>query len=35
MLHPAALNMGACFAYACANELDMPLLFKGNDFSTD
>jgi ribonuclease VapC len=30
--HPAALNMGDCFAYACANELDMPLLFKGNDF---
>ena len=30
--HPAALNMGDCFAYACASELDMPLLFKGNDF---
>jgi ribonuclease VapC len=29
---PAALDMGDCFAYACANELDMPLLFKGDDF---
>jgi ribonuclease VapC len=31
--HPAALNMGDCFAYACARELDLPLLFKGDDFS--
>jgi ribonuclease VapC len=30
--HPAALNMGDCFAYACAQELDTPLLCKGNDF---
>jgi ribonuclease VapC len=30
--HPAGLNMGDCFAYACANELGVPLLFKGNDF---
>ena len=30
--HPAALNMGDCFAYACAHQLDMPLLFKGDDF---
>jgi ribonuclease VapC len=30
--HPAALNMGDCFAYACARELDVPLLFKGDDF---
>jgi ribonuclease VapC len=30
--HPAALNVGDCFAYACARELDMPLLFKGDDF---
>jgi ribonuclease VapC len=22
--HPAALNMGDCFAYACARELDVP-----------
>jgi ribonuclease VapC len=31
--HPAALNMGDCFAYACARELDIPLLLKGDDFS--
>ena len=30
--HPAALNMGDCFAYACAHQLDIPLLFKGGDF---
>jgi len=30
--HPAALSMGDCFAYACACELDTPLLFKGDDF---
>jgi len=30
--HPAALNMGDCLAYACARQLDMPLLFKGDDF---
>jgi len=30
--HPAALNMGDCFAYACARHLDMPILFKGDDF---
>ena len=30
--HPAAINMGDCFAYACARVLDMPLLFKGDDF---
>jgi ribonuclease VapC len=30
--HPAALNMGDCFAYACARELGIPLLFKGDDF---
>ena len=30
--HPAALNMGDCFAYACAHELDVPILFKGDDF---
>jgi ribonuclease VapC len=30
--HPAALNMGDCFAYACARQLDMTLLCKGNDF---
>jgi ribonuclease VapC len=30
--HPAALNMGDCFAYACARQLDAPLLCKRNDF---
>ena len=30
--HPAALNMGDCFAYACARELGLPILFKGEDF---
>jgi|SRR6185312_6987910 ribonuclease VapC len=31
--HPAGLNMGDCFAYACAKELGVPLLFKGDDFA--
>ncbi|HEX3882226.1 MAG TPA: type II toxin-antitoxin system VapC family toxin [Stellaceae bacterium] len=31
--HPAGLNMGDCFAYACARSLGVPLLFKGDDFS--
>src|SRR5579872_363336 len=30
--HAAGLNMGDCFAYACARHLQVPLLFKGNDF---
>ena len=30
--HRAGLNMGDCFAYACARELDVPILAKGNDF---
>lgn len=30
--HPARLNMGDCFAYALARDLDEPLLFKGGDF---
>ena len=30
--HPAGLNMGDCFAYACAAALGTALLFKGNDF---
>ncbi|HJU17676.1 MAG TPA: type II toxin-antitoxin system VapC family toxin [Stellaceae bacterium] len=30
--HRAALNLGDCFAYACARSLDLPLLFKGDDF---
>lgn len=31
--HPARLNMGDCFAYACAKVHGVPLLFKGDDFS--
>jgi ribonuclease VapC len=31
--HPARLNMGDCFAYACARVHGVPLLFKGDDFS--
>lgn len=31
--HPAGLNMGDCFAYACARTHGAPLLFKGDDFS--
>ena len=31
--HPAALNLGDCFAYALARERGCPLLFVGNDFS--
>ena len=27
--HPARLNMGDCFAYACARTHGVPLLFKG------
>lgn len=30
--HPAHLNMGDCFAYACAKSLGAALLYKGNDF---
>ncbi|MEF2550646.1 type II toxin-antitoxin system VapC family toxin [Aurantimonas sp. A2-1-M11] len=31
--HPAALNFGDCFAYACARHFNLPLLFKGDDFA--
>lgn len=31
--HPAQLNMGDCFAYACARHLGEPLLYKGADFA--
>jgi ribonuclease VapC len=31
--HPAALNMGDCFAYACAKANRARLLFKGDDFA--
>jgi ribonuclease VapC len=30
---PARLNMGDCFAYALARSRDIPLLYKGGDFS--
>ncbi len=30
--HPAALNFGDCFAYACARAAKAPLLYKGDDF---
>lgn len=30
--HPARLNLGDCFAYACARVHDVPLLFVGDDF---
>ena len=31
--HPAALNLGDCFAYGCTKVLGALLLFKGDDFS--
>jgi ribonuclease VapC len=31
--HPARLNMGDCYAYACAKTNDANLLFKGGDFT--
>ena len=30
--HPAGLNLGDCFAYALAKEMNEPILFKGEDF---
>lgn len=30
--HPAKLNLGDCFAYACAKVHKVPLLCKGGDF---
>ena len=30
--HPAGLNMGDCFTYACAKLYRLPVLFKGDDF---
>lgn len=32
VVHLADLNLGDCFAYACAKAQDVPLLYKGNDF---
>ena len=31
--HSAALNMGDCFAYACAKSCGAALLYKGDDFA--
>lgn len=31
--HPAKLNMGDCFAYACTKSNKAKLLFKGDDFT--
>ena len=31
--HSAALNMGDCFAYACAKSNQAKLLYKGDDFA--
>ena len=31
--HPASLNFGDCLSYAVAKRDDLPLLFKGNDFT--
>ena len=31
--HPAALNMGDCFAYACAKSNGAMLLYIGEDFA--
>jgi ribonuclease VapC len=31
--HPAALNMGDCYAYACAKANQATLLFTGDDFA--
>lgn len=30
--HPAKLNFGDCFSYALAKSMNLPLLFKGDDF---
>ncbi len=30
--HPAGLNMADCYSFALAKALDLPLLYKGNDF---
>ncbi len=32
-VHPAKLNMGDCFSYACARTNGVPLLYKGGDFA--
>ena len=30
--HRSGLNFGDCFAYACARQAGVPLLYKGDDF---
>ncbi len=32
-VHPAALNLSDCAAYALAKAMNAPLLFKGEDFT--
>lgn len=32
-IHPARLNLGDCAAYALAASLQVPLLYKGDDFA--
>lgn len=32
-IHPARLNLGDCAAYALAASLEVPLLYKGDDFA--
>jgi ribonuclease VapC len=31
--HPAQLNFADCLSYACAHSLNIPILFKGHDFT--
>jgi ribonuclease VapC len=31
--HPARLNIGDCFSYACAKQHRLALLYKGDDFA--
>jgi ribonuclease VapC len=31
--HPAALDLGDCFAYAAARAAGTPLIYKGDDFA--
>lgn len=31
--HPTQLNLADCLSYACARNLNIPLLYKGNDFA--
>lgn len=31
--HPAQLNIADCLSYACAKNLKVPLLYKGDDFA--